>query len=96
MKFYHSVTFFFHEKTYFQILAGSAFYQILLRRLPQLFGKIHFLLIPENEFFFYELKGDRIASLHGIHATSSKFTRPLPQVPHPTSGTLDSFKYFVS
>ena len=83
-----------NEKTYFLILAGSAFY-LILRRLPQPFDKMHFLLIPEIEFF-YELKRNRITSLHGIHATSSKFTRPLPQVPHPTSGTLDSFKYFVS
>ena len=31
-----------------------------------IFGKIHFLLISENEFF-HEIKRDGITSFHGIH-----------------------------
>ena len=32
-----------------------------------IFGKMHFLLISENELF-HEIKRDGITSLHGIHA----------------------------
>ena len=47
-------------KTNFLIKARSAFYQIWLGGLTALiiFGKIHFLLISENEFF-HEMKCDR-------------------------------------
>ena len=40
-------------KSPFLIMTGSGFYQIWLGREPQhiIFGKIHFMLISENEFF---------------------------------------------
>ena len=33
---------------------------------PIIFGRMHLLLISEN-YFFHEIKCDRITSLHGIH-----------------------------
>ena len=53
-----SVTFHFMKKTYFLVVAGSAFYQI---RLGTIFGMMHFLLIPENAFF-HVIKCYRITS----------------------------------
>ena len=48
----------FHVWTHFLILAGSALYQIC----PLMFfGKMHFLLIPENEFF-HEIKCNGMTS----------------------------------
>ena len=63
------------KKTHFLILAGSVFCQKMTKavnrsavnRLSHFFGKIHFLLISENEFF-QEIKRDGITIFHGIHA----------------------------
>ena len=54
---------YFMKKKEKVILAGSAFYQIWLgqshpNHIRQLFGKMHFLLTSESEFFFHEINGD--------------------------------------
>ena len=48
----------FHEKTTFLILAGSAFYQNIIRAECKniVYCKMHLLLISENSFVFYFLK----------------------------------------
>ena len=64
----------FHEKTHFLILAGSVFCQKMIKAVNRgavnIYGKIHFLLISEIEFFHKikvtELR-DGITSLRGIH-----------------------------
>ena len=57
------------KKNSFSDIAGSSFYEIFTA--PIIFGKMHFLLILENEFF-HEIKSDGITSLHGIHVIQVK------------------------